>query len=95
MTAFEWDERKAEVNRQKHGIGFNDAAAAWLGMRLTKPSLHPEEARFVSLCMTNGRLIAVVWTQRGDAVRLISARIARSDERKQYDQAIRRSVEDR
>lgn len=95
MTTFEWDERKAEINRQKHGIGFNDAAAAWLGMRLTKPSFHAGEARFVSLCRSNGRLIAVVWTQRNDAVRLISARIARNDERKQYDQAVRRPAEDR
>ena len=94
MATFEWDEIKAELNQRKHGIDFNDAASAWMGPRLTKPGRHPGETRFVSLCMSHDRLIAVVWTQRNNAIRLISARSARTNERKQYDQAIGGSAED-
>ena len=94
MTTFEWNETKAKLNRRKHGIGFEDAASALMGSAVTKQSPHPGEARFVSLCMCNGRLIAVVWTRRNDAIRLISARIARTHERKQYDQAVGGSAED-
>ena len=95
MPFFEWNEQKAEANRRKHGIGFEDAASALTGRALTKRSPRSGETRFVSLCMCNGRLIAVVWTKRDDAIRLISARIARTNERKQHDQAVGGSAEDR
>ncbi len=95
MAIFEWNETKAELNKPKHGIGFEDAASALMGSALTNPSLQSGEARFVSLCLCNGRLIAVVWTRHNDAIRLISARIARTNERKHYDQTISGSAEDR
>lgn len=93
-VTFEWDAAKAEFNRQKHGIGFDDAASALSGAALTRQSDQAGEERFISLCMCNGRLIAVVWTRRVEAIRLISARIARNNERKQYDQAVSGSAED-
>ena len=88
MPFFEWNEQKAAANKRKHGIGFEDAASALTGLALTRQSPQSDEARFVSLCMCNGRLIAVVWTKRDDAIRLISARIARANERKNYNQAV-------
>ena len=49
MAYFEWDAEKAERNRLKHGIGFNDAAQALLGLAFTQPSPR-EENRFASIC---------------------------------------------
>lgn len=92
MAGFEWDSAKAKKNLEQHGIGFNDAAEALMGLALTRASPGYDENRFVSLCECGGRLIAVVWTPRDDVVRLISARSARKNERKQYDQAVSRSA---
>ncbi|MFN3583950.1 BrnT family toxin [Phenylobacterium sp.] len=89
---FEWDEGKAELNLRKHGISFDDAAYALLGLALTQESSGYEETRFTSICIAEGRLIVVVWTPRDGAIRIISARAARTNERKQYDQAIGRSA---
>lgn len=89
---FEWDDRKAEANLLKHGIGFNDAAAALLGLAIVLPSPRAMENRFISVCECDGRLIAVVWTPRLGAIRLISARAARDDEEAQYYESVRRSA---
>lgn len=88
MPAFEWDDRKAEVNRRKHGVGFNDAAQALMGLTFTQPSDGHGETRFTSVCQCGDRMIAVVWTPRDGAIRLISARSARTNERRQYREAI-------
>jgi uncharacterized DUF497 family protein len=42
MATFEWDSKKAELNRQKHGIGFDDAAAAMTGLAVTAAVPAPE-----------------------------------------------------
>ncbi|WP_374532906.1 BrnT family toxin [Phenylobacterium sp.] len=94
MAYFEWDAEKAERNRLKHGIGFNDAAQALLGLAFTQPSPR-EENRFASICELAGELIVVVWTPRAGFIRLISARKARANEQAEYDQAIGRSAKAR
>ncbi|WP_405041337.1 BrnT family toxin [Phenylobacterium sp.] len=92
MANFEWDEAKAEENLRKHGIGFRDASSSLLGLSCTVASPRGGENRFTSLCETNGRLIAVVWTPRFGAIRLISARAARKHEQEHYRQSIRRTA---
>ena len=89
MSEFEWDEQKAEANGLKHGVGFNDAALALMGLTLTQPSRGYGEVRFSSICRAGERVILVVWTPRAGAIRIISARSARTDERARFDQAIR------
>lgn len=83
---FEWDENKRLANLEKHGIDFVDAAAVFEGGArvYSYPSPKHEEDRWVTVGQANGRLIAVIWTERQRAVRLISARSAREEERRQY-----------
>jgi uncharacterized DUF497 family protein len=92
MPDFEWDEHKAEANRLKHGIGFNDAASAIMGVAILLPSNRLEENRFISVCECDGRVIAVVWTPRMGTIRLISARPANKHEQAKYHQSISRSA---
>jgi uncharacterized DUF497 family protein len=92
MSYFEWDEAKAEENLQKHGITFRDAAAALLSLASIIPTPRLGENRFASICERDGRLIAVVWTPRFGAIRIISARAARKNEQAHYRENIGRSA---
>ena len=87
---FEWDPRKAAVNRAKHKVSFEEAVTAFgdpLG-RITDDPRHSEsEERYVLLGQSAGpRLLAVMLTERGPAIRLISARNATRRERREYEE---------
>jgi uncharacterized DUF497 family protein len=84
---FEWDENKRRANVVKHGIDFADAAEAFGDPRqfTYRSPRRSSEERFLSVGTVHGRLIAVVFTRRGDKIRIISARPARQNEREQYD----------
>jgi uncharacterized DUF497 family protein len=85
---FEWDAQKAAQNIVNHGVSFEEAATAfWDPLSLTVfDSEHSDdEDRFVMLGATDRlRLVVVVHTQRGDNLRIISARLATRRERKAY-----------
>ena len=83
----EWDPEKAEANRRKHGVDFADAATALSDEHaLTRPDDEPGEERYLTLGMDAlGRVLLVVYSWRGDLVRLISARKASPSERRQYE----------
>jgi uncharacterized protein len=85
---YEWDPAKAEANQQKHGVRFADAVAVFSDERaLTLDDPHPDEERYVTLGMDAfARLLVVVYTWRGDVIRLISARKATRQERTHYAQ---------
>ncbi len=51
---------------------------------LTVPTPRGEEDRFLSIGLIEGKIFAVVWTWRDDAVRIITARRARDEEEKRY-----------
>ncbi len=84
----EWDAAKAASNRKKHGVDFADAATALNDeLSLTMPDEGSDEQRFVTLGMdATARLLVVVFTVRGDVMRLISARKATRSERRQYEE---------
>ena len=87
---FQWDPAKAIVNLRKHGVAFEEATTAFadaLSLTIADP-LHSEgEPRFVLLGRSQtGRMPAVVHTDRGDTIPLISARIATRMERRTYDE---------
>ena len=88
MDEFEWDGRKAAVNRRKHGIDLADATAVFGDERaLTVPDAITAvgEARTLTLGRdAMGRVLVVAYTWRGDRIRLISARRATPGERRQY-----------
>lgn len=85
---FEWDPRKASVNRRKHGVDFADAATVLHdALAVTVLDDDPDEERFVTLGTDAlGRVLIVVFTWRGRRVRLISARQATVRERRRYEE---------
>ena len=83
---FEWDINKAKSNLKKHGVDFADAVTVFDDFNaLTIEDPDHSEERFVTLGMDSyGRILVVAYTWRGDIPRLISARKATKQERKQY-----------
>ena len=84
--AFEWDPAKARTNLKKHGVDFADAALVlYDDLALTIRDLEAGEERFVTLGLDPlGRLLVVVYTWRGDTIRIISARVATAAEARRY-----------
>ena len=87
---FEWDARKAANNRARHKVSFDEAVTAFgdpLG-RITDDPRHSEnEQRFVLLGQSRRRrLLVVMFTERGEVTRLISARKATRRERRTYEE---------
>jgi len=85
----EFDQRKADRNLAKHGVGFDEAATALLDpMALVREDDDAsDEVRFVAVGMSAaGRLLTLCYTLRGaDVIRLISARKATANERRHYE----------
>jgi hypothetical protein len=83
---FEWDHKKAASNLQKHGIDFADAVTVFDDFNaITIEDPEHNEERFVTIAMdAYGRILVVVYSLRGEVVRVISARKATKYERKQY-----------
>jgi uncharacterized DUF497 family protein len=80
------DAEKAEGNRRKHGIDFDDAIEVLYGLCLIVRSDRNNEERWTAIGEMDAGIIAVVFTRRGDAIRIISARRARENEKHAYDQ---------
>ena len=84
VAGFEWDEAKRATNLATHGIDFQAALTIWLGPVIDRRSDRSGEERYTTVGVARGRVIAVVWTPRNDARRIISARAARRNERQDY-----------
>lgn len=88
---FEWDADKAAQNLRKHGVQFNVAARAFFDPNRIEVYDGREdygEDRWATIGYADPALLYVVYTVRtGETIRLISARKANADERKQYRQA--------
>jgi uncharacterized DUF497 family protein len=87
---FAWDARKAAANRRKHGVTFAEAATAFGDSRsitIPDPDHSTDEERFILIGRTSQHhLVVVVHVERGDTVRLISARPASRRERIVYEE---------
>lgn len=87
---FEWDPNKARTNLAKHGVTFDEAVTAFediLSLTIADPVHSVEEERFVLLGHSHlGRLLVVAHTNRGDRIRVISARLATKKERIRYEE---------
>ena len=86
---FEWDENKEKINISKHGLDFSTAALVFRGQNRLEwfDELHSDyEDRYITIGEINGIAVVlmVVYTERGDAIRLISARKATKQERRMY-----------
>ena len=83
---FEWDENKRKTNIRKHGIDFVDIPVVFDGETVTieDERFAYGEQRFVTLGLLQGRVVAVVHTERADHIRIISARKATKYEQRSY-----------
>jgi len=86
---FEWDGEKARSNYNKHRVTFPEATTVF-GDRLALTSDDPphsdDEDRSIIIGQSErGRLLCVSFTERGDSIRIISAREAEPHERKAYE----------
>jgi uncharacterized protein len=81
---FEWDEQKADLNTIKHEISFEEAKTVFtdLGSITIDDLEHSiEEDRYIDIGISDlGRLLVVVYTERGDSIRIISSRCATNRE---------------
>ena len=86
--SFEWDEQKARTNLRKHGVSFEEATTVFgdpLSRTISDPLHSDEENRFVIIGRSFiNRLLVVIYTERGDNIRIIAAREATSREKKAY-----------
>lgn len=87
---FEWDPRKAASNARKHRVAFEEAATVFgdpLAVTFADPDHAVGERRFLTFGTSNlGRLLLVSHAERGEALRIISARRALRSERKLYEE---------
>lgn len=82
---FEWDENKRQSNIDKHGIDFEDAIQIFEDrMRVEALSSQKDEERYITFGVVNEVVLAVVYTNRNNVKRIISARVAHENERRIY-----------
>lgn len=87
---FEWDAKKARRNLRKHGVSFEEAKSVLLdplSITVADPAQTVTEDRFVDIgTSAQGRILVVVYTERGSSIRLISCRKATPREIQAYEQ---------
>jgi len=87
---FEWDSQKANSNLKKHRVSFQEAASVLgdvLSITYHDPDHSAREHRFITLGISRfGRVLMVAHTDRGDNVRIISARKTTRQERRYYEE---------
>jgi uncharacterized DUF497 family protein len=82
---FEFDTNKSNVNKEKHGIDFNEAKEPWKDTnRLVIPARWVDEIRFLMIAEYNDIVWAVIYTYRKKKTRIISVRKARNHEKEIY-----------
>jgi len=86
---FEWDRRKAQLNLKKHGVSFEEATEVFFDpfYQHGDASTRGEAREFVLGYSARQRLLLVVHAERANRFRIISARPATRQERKQYEEA--------
>ncbi|MDH4323904.1 MAG: BrnT family toxin [Betaproteobacteria bacterium] len=87
---FEWDPEKARENEQKHGISFAEASQVFdddHSSTVQDPDHSVDEARYLIFgASKQGKHLVVSYTERGDRIRLISARQMTARERRAYEE---------
>ena len=83
---FEWDDEKAEINIKKHGIYFEDAALVFFDNNALyyEDEEHSVDENRVKVVGMVKKVLAVIYTERGEVNRIISARFADKKERNDY-----------
>ena len=86
---FEWDDHKAKQNLKKHSVSFEEASTVFgdpLARTIPDPLHSDGEDRFVQIGESLGlKLLVVVFSEREERIRIISARVASRRERKEHE----------
>ena len=86
---FEWDRAKAEGNRRKHKVTFDEAVSVFydpLSATFSDPDSSRTEERLITVGHSSRRrLLVIVHTEHGETIRIISARLATAHERKRHE----------
>lgn len=87
---FEWDEKKANENLEKHGVSFDEAKTVFndpFSVTIYDPDHSIDEHRYIDIGLSSkGRLIVVSYIERGEKIRIISSRKATKKEQKDYEE---------
>ena len=90
----EWDPRKAKTNVRKHRVSFREAATVFqdpLGITVSDPDHSDDEDRYITIgAAATGRILMVSHMDRGNQIRIISARELTRTERQAYEDEIDR-----
>jgi len=90
VLTFEWDADKARNNEQKHGVTFLEASEVFdddHSSSVQDPDHSADEQRYLIFGISKqGKHLVVAYTERGDRIRLISARQMTPRERRAYEQ---------
>jgi uncharacterized DUF497 family protein len=88
--SYEWDERKRRTNVKKHGIDFIDVSEVFDGDVVLLPDERFDygEPRFIAIGILKSVVVVVAYTERGETIRIISARKATKNEQIYYFQEI-------
>lgn len=87
---FEWDEEKAKANLKKHRVSFDEATTVFtdpFSVTIHDPDHSADERRYIDIGSSGkGRVLVVVYTERGSTIRIVSCRKAAMRERKLYEE---------
>ncbi len=87
---FEWDENKAKANLQAHKVSFEEAKTVFddpLAITIPDPLHSIGEYRYTDIGRSStGRILVVVYTERGSNIRIISSRSSTKSERRKYEE---------
>ena len=83
---FEFDKRKSQINKKKHGIDFIEAQDLWNDPdRIEIPAKTIDEERFLIIGKINDKYWSIIITYRNEKVRIISVRRSRKEEIEIYE----------
>lgn len=85
---FGYDQSKSALNKEKHGVDFEEAKAIWFGDNVIIPALTRGESRYMIIGKINQNLYSCIFTIRGENIRIISCRKTRDEEREVYHEKI-------
>ena len=89
MVQFEWDPKKAKRNLKKHGVSFEEGVTVFydpLSATFDDPDHSVGEHRYITIGLSSrDRLLVVAHAERGEILRIISARPATAHERKSHE----------
>jgi uncharacterized DUF497 family protein len=86
---YEWDEKKARLNEEKHGVSFQEGKTVFndaFSITIPDPDHSDDEERWIDLGLSvSGNLLVVCYTERGNSTRIIGCRKASKSEREKYE----------